>query len=233
MSLIRIPFLISAMLGAYAMMTPPGVGRSSAKKLKPTGVERLVPIMPFLGKLVYLLPIPIEIAVIIAHANPSSSVSAQILTTFVRNDGDSASKIRLSTSFLLGWLVSIAGTFLRLKCYRVLGDFFTFELAVHKEHKLITSGPYAVVRHPSYTAVAMVVGGTTACLLSPGSWLTECSGVIGSRGAAFMTFGNFAVCIAWLFVRMRKEDAMLREQFGTRWEEWARQVRYKLVPGVC
>ncbi|CAF4350854.1 unnamed protein product, partial [Rotaria sordida] len=31
-----------------------------------------------------------------------------------------------------------------------LGAFFTFELTIRSTHKLIKTGPYAYVRHPSY-----------------------------------------------------------------------------------
>jgi len=36
---------------------------------------------------------------------------------------------------------------------------FTFEMSIRKNHKLITSGPYAIVRHPSYVGVILVASG--------------------------------------------------------------------------
>ena len=32
--------------------------------------------------------------------------------------------------------------------------------------------------------------------------------------------------------RVRKEDEMLRREFGREWEEWAGEVRWKLIPWV-
>lgn len=34
-----------------------------------------------------------------------------------------------------------------------LGNLFTFEVMIRKNHKLITDGPYAYLMHPSYTGI--------------------------------------------------------------------------------
>ncbi|KAG1779990.1 hypothetical protein EV702DRAFT_1266900 [Suillus placidus] len=51
----------------------------------------------------------------------------------------------------------VAGGFLRWWCFCTLGRFFTFKLSVRQEHKLVTTGPYAVrvVRHPSYAGTLL------------------------------------------------------------------------------
>src|SRR4051794_37745232 len=48
-----------------------------------------------------------------------------------------------------------AGLGLRWWAIRTLGKFFTVDVAVHKEHRLVTAGPYAWLRHPSYTGLLM------------------------------------------------------------------------------
>ena len=40
-----------------------------------------------------------------------------------------------------------------------MGSLFTFETSIRKGHTLITSGPYAIVRHPSYAGFTLVVIG--------------------------------------------------------------------------
>jgi protein-S-isoprenylcysteine O-methyltransferase len=47
------------------------------------------------------------------------------------------------------------GVALRWWAIHTLGKFFTVDVAVHKEHRLITAGPYAWIRHPSYTGLLM------------------------------------------------------------------------------
>jgi protein-S-isoprenylcysteine O-methyltransferase Ste14 len=35
-----------------------------------------------------------------------------------------------------------------------------------------------------------------------------------------------------IVLRAPTEDALLRKQFGARWDEWAARVPYRIVPGV-
>jgi len=61
----------------------------------------------------------------------------------------------------------ITGMVVRWWAITVLGRFFTVDVAIHDDHQLVTRGPYAFVRHPSYT------GALLACFaigLSLESW---------------------------------------------------------------
>ncbi|KAG2126910.1 hypothetical protein DEU56DRAFT_959007, partial [Suillus clintonianus] len=70
---------------------------------------------------------------------------------------------------------------IRLWCFRTLGRFFTFELGVRKGHKLVTTGPYAVVRHQSYAGAALL---SIGLFILHGSWssLIRRSGVLNIPG---------------------------------------------------
>ena len=141
---------------------------------------------------------------------------------------------KLTVPFVLGASLVIAGGIIRVKCFRTLGPFFTFEQCIRKEHKLITHGPYAVVRHPSYTGLLMCIFGWCIVHGSPGSWLRE-SGVLditwiraASTGWSFLMVAS----IVTMFRRSRDEDQFLSERFGKEWTNWARRVKYKLVPFI-
>ena len=76
--------------------------------------------------------------------------------------------------------------------------------------ELITTGPYAVVKHPLYTGVALLVLPSVGFLF--GTWLWALVGValyVGSR----------------LFAR--EEEADLAERFGSRWNRYCERV---LIP---
>ncbi|KAF9022890.1 hypothetical protein BDZ89DRAFT_187014 [Hymenopellis radicata] len=73
---------------------------------------------------------------------------------------------------------------LRLLCYREMGKMFTFELAQRQDHKLITTGPYSIVRHPSYTGSVLAFAGSAVCLLGRNSWMWE-SGALGTAGGCW------------------------------------------------
>jgi protein-S-isoprenylcysteine O-methyltransferase Ste14 len=70
-----------------------------------------------------------------------------------------AEKIQFSSLFLLGTFLTGLGGYIRYSCYRELGRLFTFEMSIRKDHKLVTSGPYSIVRHPGYTGAVLTVVG--------------------------------------------------------------------------
>lgn len=121
-----------------------------------------------------------------------------------------------------------------MHCYRTLGKLFTFELSIMKDHTLITTGPYAYVRHPSYTGLIVTIVGGYLSHISEGSWVRE-SGLLETTVGlgilvVFITIG-LAVILS-LLLRIPSEDMILRRRFGVEWEEWARRVPYKIVPGI-
>jgi protein-S-isoprenylcysteine O-methyltransferase Ste14 len=75
--------------------------------------------------------------------------------------------LTISPAFVFGALVASVGGLGRLLAYRALGKHFTFEMSIKKDHGLITSGPYSVVRHPSYTALALNCLGMFFVFISP------------------------------------------------------------------
>jgi protein-S-isoprenylcysteine O-methyltransferase Ste14 len=50
-----------------------------------------------------------------------------------------------------------------------LGRFFTVNVAIAADHQLIDSGPYRLVRHPSYTGALFAFFGI---VLTMGNWLS-------------------------------------------------------------
>ena len=101
--------------------------------------------------------------------------------------------------------------------YRVFEENTFLERIVRSQKErnrsLISTGPYAVVRHPFYAAV-LIFCVSTALLL--GSWL-------GLAGVLVLAGG--------LVVRTMLEDRELRRKLEG-YADYARQVPYRLVPGV-
>lgn len=81
-------------------------------------------------------------------------------------------------SFIIGFLLVFAGALLRVACYTFLGSLHTYEVTLRPSHSLITSGPYAYARHPSYTAVGMSIFGVLTMHFSTGGWNRKC-GMMG------------------------------------------------------
>ncbi|KIP04533.1 hypothetical protein PHLGIDRAFT_191717 [Phlebiopsis gigantea 11061_1 CR5-6] len=140
----------------------------------------------------------------------------------------------LAPAFVVGVALVALGGAGRAACYRALGRHFTFELTLQDGHRLVTDGPYAVVRHPSYAAIVPVVLGLPLALLGPGSW-AQTSGALHTPAGA-LAAAAWVLNLAWLpaalVARVGMEDDMLRREFGPEWTEWAHRTPYKLVPGV-
>ena len=52
---------------------------------------------------------------------------------------------------------------------KTLGRFFTFDVRVVEDQHIVTSGPYKLVRHPSYTGMMLAFAGMGLAL---GNWLS-------------------------------------------------------------
>lgn len=145
-----------------------------------------------------------------------------------------AGRLRASPMFLIGALLVGAGAYLRVVCFRRLGRHFTFQLSVQKDHDLVTDGPYAIVRHPSYAAAMIQVIGFALCLTAPGSWWLESRMWQTSVGAlvTVLVGMQMTLCFAGGIDRTFKEDMVMKTTFKEKWTEWAQRTRYRLIPFV-
>jgi protein-S-isoprenylcysteine O-methyltransferase Ste14 len=117
-------------------------------------------------------------------------------------------------AFAAGLVILVAGLVLRGWSFKVLGQYFTHVVMVSSDQQVIASGPYRVLRHPSYTGVilaAIGIGLTTA------NW----------AGLA----GLLLVTVAGLVWRIRIEERALTATLGERYLAYAAQ-RKRLVPLV-
>ena len=90
----------------------------------------------------------------------------------------------------------------------------TVRIQTDRNHKVIDTGPYRVVRHPGY--LGLIAGFILSAPLLLGSW---------------WAFVPAVASTATLIVRTALEDRTLREELDG-YEDYARRVRYRLVPGV-
>jgi len=89
----------------------------------------------------------------------------------------------------------------------------TVRIQTDRGHKVIDTGPYAIVRHPGYVAGILFCVGTALCLAS--LWALIPAGL-----ASLL-----------LILRTRWEDQTLQAEL-TGYKEYTQKVRYKLIPGV-
>ena len=143
---------------------------------------------------------------------------------------------------LAAYALAITGGLTRVWCHRTLGRFFTWEMSVRADHRLVTAGPYSLVRHPSYAGWLLLMAGSALFLFGAGASAGAAgetffmrSGVWRSTVGRIVTSGLVAH-LTWvtgaLLWRTGTEDRMLRTEFGKEWEKWARGTRYRLIPCV-
>ena len=114
----------------------------------------------------------------------------------------------------VGYALLLAGT-AGLTWAEAVNPFFepTVRIQSERGHRVIDVGPYAIVRHPGYVAGSLWFIGIALALGSP------CATI--PAGVASLL----------LVLRTRWEDRMLQDELAG-YKEYARQVRFKWVPGV-
>jgi protein-S-isoprenylcysteine O-methyltransferase Ste14 len=116
--------------------------------------------------------------------------------------------------FFAGLVVLVGGMMFRWYAIRVLGRFFTFDVAISAGQTVIETGPYRWIRHPSYLG-----------------------SLVGYAGVG-MTLGNWvallvpAVCMMAAYsYRIPVEERALVAGLGQAYEEY-RERTWRLVPFV-
>ncbi|KAM5546004.1 hypothetical protein V8D89_000130 [Ganoderma adspersum] len=217
----------------YPPNNPPPKSDDRVKFGRADLITRTSSFIPQFGMAVYYTLHLVEIAALLSLAYPTHPLSSPILARLFPFPGGTPSQLALSSPFLLGFVLLLLGAALRKACYVTLGRFFTYQLALFKGHKLITWGPYAVMRHPSYAAFAVASAGLLVVQLGPGSYLYESGALAESRWVAAGIVGWVLWVLSVVTVSLRrveKEDRVLKKEFGKEWEEWAKKTPYRLVP---
>ena len=94
-----------------------------------------------------------------------------------------------------------------------LGRQYSAEVTLQKDHQLITSGPYQLIRHPRYLGVLLIAFGLTLIFYS---WL----------GFVFTAFA-----MGMIFLRIHDEEQLLQNHFGKDWEDYNHKT-WRLIPYI-
>jgi protein-S-isoprenylcysteine O-methyltransferase Ste14 len=88
-----------------------------------------------------------------------------------------------------------------------LGKQFRVHAGLYADHELVTTGPYAIVRHPIYTSLLAILS-CTLLLLTPWEWAPI----------------SLAIFILGTEIRVRTEDRLLASRFGMAFETYRKRV---------
>jgi len=111
-------------------------------------------------------------------------------------------------------LVLAAGLALRWSAVLTLGKSFSSNVAIHATQRVLKTGLYRWMRHPSYTGLLL------------------CIFAVGLHTRNWISFLIVVVpCTAALLYRIHVEEIALREHFGQEYIEYS-EVTRRLIPGV-
>ena len=115
--------------------------------------------------------------------------------------------------FWVGSLLTAGGLLFTVWARLHLGRNWSGTVTIKQDHELITSGPYAVVRHPIYTGLLLAFLGSALAL---GEWRAVLA---------------FALAAGALWRKLRIEERWMRQQFGDAYQAYSRRVA-ALIPFV-
>lgn len=114
----------------------------------------------------------------------------------------------------VGIVIAIAGLIVRYNAIRTLGEFFSHELKISQNHRIVQDGLYRYIRHPSYTGFAMI-----------------CLGVPLVFGAVQIFILLLIAMSVPLAIRILLEEQILIDYFGEQYREYQRRTK-RLIPFV-
>ena len=113
---------------------------------------------------------------------------------------------RTAVLFWAGAVLALAGFLFAAWARACIGRNWSAAVTVKAGHELVTTGPYAIVRHPIYAGLLLAFIGTAVA-----------RGDLGAMAAAALA--------GWAFRRKTGlEERWMREQFGPAYDAYARRV---------
>jgi protein-S-isoprenylcysteine O-methyltransferase Ste14 len=106
------------------------------------------------------------------------------------------------------------GIGLRLWSIVTLGQYFRGTVHVQEGHRVVTWGPYRMVRHPAYTGGLLAAAAASLAIENLAAWL--------------VAMGCLAIAVGY---RIRVEEAMLSDALGEPYTAYAARTS-RLVPGI-
>lgn len=124
----------------------------------------------------------------------------------------SADYIPYAFSIVIGAITMLLALWVFRRSHKELGRNWSITLEIREKHKLVSSGPYAFVRHPMYTSFLLIALGQAFLLAN---WVAGLAGLVG-----------FSILF---FLRVTKEERMMLENFGPEYRDYMERTK-RLIP---
>jgi len=135
----------------------------------------------------------------------TSMITLAVLTVSLFQIGTLTYKPEYQTIRIIGFLVYLTFSWVQIWATRTLADNYSQDIAIKKDHKLITSGPFKFVRHPQYLSQVLVdFGGAVATL-------------------SYILAPLALIQIPIMFLRAFFEDKLLEKHFGENFRSYKKK----------
>jgi protein-S-isoprenylcysteine O-methyltransferase Ste14 len=134
-----------------------------------------------------------------------STIALVVLIVSLFQIGTFEYKTEYQTLRVIGLAFYIIFSWLQIWSTKALGDNFSQDVAIKKDHHIVTNGPFKFIRHPQYLSqFLMDLGGAAATL-------------------SFILAPLALIQIPFLFMRASMEDKLLEKHFGENFRSYKKK----------
>jgi protein-S-isoprenylcysteine O-methyltransferase Ste14 len=122
-------------------------------------------------------------------------------------------KTEYLTVRIVGLFLYVIFSWVQIWSFKSLGEFYSQEILIYKNHELINKGPYKILRHPQYLAQILVdIGGGLAVM-------------------SYLLLPIALIEIPFLIMRAILEEKLLEKNFKERFAEYKKKTGF-LIPFI-
>ncbi|MBK7631573.1 MAG: isoprenylcysteine carboxylmethyltransferase family protein [Ignavibacteriales bacterium] len=140
-----------------------------------------------------------------------STITLVVLIVSLFQVGTLEYKAEFQTIRIIGLAFYLVFSWVQIWATKVLGDNFSQDIAIKKDHQLVTSGPFKFIRHPQYLSQFLMDFGAAIATLS------------------FILAPLALIQLPFLFMRAYLEDKLLEKHFGELFRNYKKKTGM-LVP---
>jgi protein-S-isoprenylcysteine O-methyltransferase Ste14 len=112
-----------------------------------------------------------------------------------------------------GLIVYLVFSWFQIWAFRILGENYSQDIMIKKDHQLVTKGPFKIIRHPQYLSQILLDLGASAATLS------------------YLVFALTIIEIPFIIMRAIVEEKMMEKHFGNSFSEYKKKSGF-IIPFI-
>ena len=112
-----------------------------------------------------------------------------------------------------GLLIYLVFSWFQIWAFRTLGENYSQDIMIKKDHQLVTKGPFKIIRHPQYLSQILLDLGASAATLS------------------YLVFALTIIEIPFIIMRAIVEEKMMEKYFGNSFSEYKKKSGF-IIPFI-